>query len=204
MAKFDFQQYPSIQINLNTERPDKVSYNLNGVKYESEEDLPKIDIFSWAKEMGLKISDDGKTLTCYKTVRKRVFLDGIEVEGYFSFFDPNFRYFPGIFVSADKLDPCSTHECSHGLYGTSVGNALEYSSGYYDDQAILELAVDISDPDNYVIPYAVPEYFDFNEGVTHVLKIRPSKKLRFKTCYVVREVKVKEAYIDEATGEIYT
>lgn len=204
MAKFDFQRHPSIQINLNTEHHDKISYELNGVKYESEEDLPKIDIFSWAKEMGLKISDDGKTLTCYKTVRNHILLNGIEVRGYFSFFDANFRYFPGMFVHADELDPCSTHECSHGLYGTSVGEALNYSSEYYDDKAILELAVDISDPNNYVIPYTVPKYFNFYEGIKHVLKIRPSKKFRFKTCYVVREVKVKEAYIDEATGEIYT
>lgn len=151
-------------------------------QFENETALPPIDIREWAKSQGLKISEDGRTLTCYKTVHK--WLDGT----LHSLHDCNFVYKVGEFAVANDLDHNRFHSCSNGLHGCNLKEAI-----YYDETGtVLELKVDISDPENYVVPYE----FKFTG-------LEPSYKFRFKKCFVVKEVPVKAMWVNLETNEMW-
>lgn len=166
-------------------------------KILARHEVPAIDIYTWAKNNGLEI--DGKTLTCYKVVVKTK--GGV----YTSFHDPRFVYKIGEYVSANMLNRDCMDECSDGLHGASLRVADEYASVRKmlgQNFAYLELKVDISDPDNYVIPYS-----NMSGGFAmvdpDVYDIKPSNKIRFKKCYVVREVRFKIVAKDLDTAEEY-
>lgn len=204
MAGFAFgnPNYMGVGINGELKFPEFSKYDVDCVIYDKKADIPKIDIHEWAKTHGLKISEDGKTLTCYKVVRKIG-------DRYFSIYDPKFEYKIGEFVNSEKFDADHLNECSHGLHGASLKQAIIYSSGchFYDNSkvAFLELKVDISNPDNYVIPYSyiildMDRAYDLKSDTGYFSR---SSKIRFKKCFVTREVKLRKVYIDEETGEMH-
>lgn len=204
MAKFQFSNPNSDNVFISGELkyPEFRHYNVDCVIYDKKEDIPKIDIKEWAEFHGLKISEDGKTLTCYKTVRK-------SKDQYFSIYNRNFEYKIGEFISSDKFNNSQFEECSHGLHAASMRAAIAYSESYrcYSGAktTLLELKVDISDPDNFVIPYSTIIFDMFGESnMDHeTLYLTRGNKIRFKRCFVVREVKVRKVYVDEETGEQY-
>lgn len=177
---------------------EKPKYQLIGSDGEllKKSEVPKIDIHKWALKNGVKISEDGKTLTCYKAVLKS------DVEGgrYFAFHDSSFEYKIGEFASAD-LDLDQLNECSNGLHGASLKVADEYASTrkMLDvNVAYLELKVDISDPKDFVVPYTVMRNWHLDDTTC---TIKPSNKIRFGKCFVVREVEFKIVAKDINTGE---
>lgn len=204
MAVFAFgnPNYMGVGIDGELKFPEFKNYDVDSVIYDKQADIPKIDVREWAETQGLKISEDGKTLTCYKVVR--------QVDGrYFSIYDPKFEYKIGEFVNSEKFDADHLNECSCGLHGASLKQAIIYSNDchFYDNSkvAFLELKVDISDQDNYVIPYSYI-ILDINRCGTlnpDTCYYTRSSKIRFKKCFVAREVKFRKVYIDEETGELY-
>ena len=107
-------------------------------------------------------------------------------------------YKTGEYVFADKLDRFQFSECSSGLHAGNMACATEYINS--DDDVIIELKVDISDPSNYVIPYVSSGF----ESTYYNTVLRPShKKFRFLKAYVVREVPVKKVFYDESTGKMW-
>ena len=178
---------------VNFRPPADYKYECDDKVYETEDELPRIDVKKWAKNIGLEVSEDGNTLTCYKAVYKK---DG----KYFSIYDSSFFYEVGSYAIAEDLDLNQNDECSSGLHGTTLPLAHEYGLASCDTKAFLELKVDISDPDNFVIPYNIPFVVYDPEKL---IRVKPSDKIRFKKCYVVREVKVEVGFIDKETGKIH-
>lgn len=161
----------------------------------TKDDIPKVDLHWWADVHHLKMSEDGKTLTCYKAVEKT------ETGKYRSLSDPNFEYIIGEYASCYKFDTDQLDECSYGLHGTSLKGAEAYSRVsilYNKNVAYLELKVDVSNPDNYVIPY-----YGADNGVIWYREklLKPANKFRFKKCFVTREVQFKLVAKDINTGE---
>lgn len=197
---------PSIAGTFEPPSFDGYGFEYKGKIYFNKDELPQIDVKEWAKKQGLKISEDGKTLTCYKAVFK-------ENGTYFSIYDGAFKYEVGSFATAEKFDPSRFSECSSGLHGASMSYAYifgantfshYYGSGESLKRAILELKVDISDQDNFVVPYLDPLLCYLEDASERkIIYMQESTKFRFKTCFVEREVTVKEAYVDENTGEIW-
>lgn len=189
--------YPDDLANTCCSTMRKKMYRILGTdKILNKDEVPVIDIFTWAQNNGLEI--DGKTLTCYKVVDKTK--GGV----YTSFHDPTFVYKIGEFVSANILNRDHMDECTNGLHGASLREAYEYASTRKmlgKKFAYLELKVDISYPDNYVIPYT-----DMYGGWSRdpfVHDIKPSKKIRFLKCFVAREVRFKIVAKDLDTAEEY-
>lgn len=177
---------------------EKPKYQLIGSDGEllKKSEVPKIDIHKWALKNGVKISKDKKTLTCYKAVLKS------DVDGgrYFAFYDSSFEYKIGEFASAD-LDLDYLNECSNGIHGASLKVADEYASTrkMLDvNVAYLELKVDISDPKDFVVPYTVMRNWHLDDATC---TIKPSNKIRFRKCFVVREVEFKIVAKDINTSE---
>lgn len=189
--------YPDYLANVCCNPMGRETYQILGTdKVLSKDEVPPIDIHTWAKNNGLKI--DGKTLTCYKVVDKTK--SGV----YTSFHDPKFVYKIGEFMSANTLNRDHMDECSDGLHGASIREADEFATTRKmlgQKFAYLELKVDISNPDNYVIPYTVIHGgLNCGPGFHY---IKPSNKIRFKKCYVVREVRFKIVAKDLDTEEEY-
>lgn len=164
-----------------------------------EHEVPRVDIHEWAKSQGLKISDDGKTITCYKSVIR--YADG----SYHSILHPNFVYKIGEFAVAENnrlhMDQMSC--CSSGLHAGNMKCALDFQKGCVEKAALLELKVDISDPANYVIPYEIDAICADSRIPGSLYKLKPGNKFRFRTCYVVREVTLKQILMDVDTGEVW-
>lgn len=170
------------------------TYQVGDDKYVNKDDIPRVDIREWAKNVGLEISDDGKTITCYKAVHKVG--DGEYVPVMYA--SNGTVYKTGEYVFADKLDRSQFDECSSGLHAGNMACATEYINS--DDDVIIELKVDISDPDNYVIPYVCDSFHStYCNTVLHPSR----KKFRFLKAYVVREVPVKKVFYDESTGKMW-
>ena len=170
---------------------ESVLYRINSKIYKFNE-IPKIDIRLFAASQGLNISEDGKTLTCYKAVEK----DG---DVHRSWFDNDFVWKIGEYACSEKLDPSILNECSYGLHGCSIQNAFKFGFNSFPKcDSILELKVDISDPNNYVVPYrTIGSYF------SDVVELGLPDKFRFKKCFVAREVKIENCLLDPATGHKY-
>lgn len=181
----------------------KVKSYIHDGKMYPKDAVPDIDLKDWANKMGLKLSENGKTLTCYKTVIKT------EHGRYLAIMDNDFEYRVGEYAESEEFNPDKLMECSSGLHGTSVRDAITFAIGCGDSIALLELKVDVSDPNNFVIPYADPvyRYPNFPSLTTLDTSIgyleSKSNKIRFKRCFVAKEIKVKNVYINEETGEIY-
>lgn len=175
-------------------QPKQQTFQVGDDKYINKEDIPRVDIHKWAKNVGLEISDDGKTITCYKAVHKVG--DGEYVPVMYA--SNGTVYKTGEYVFADKLNRSQFDECSSGLHAGNMACATEYINS--DDDVIIELKVDISDPSNYVIPYVSD---GFHSTYCNTV-LRPShKKFRFLKAYVVREVPVKKVFYDESTGKMW-
>ena len=176
-------------------QPKQQTYQVGDDKYVNKDDIPRVDIHKWAKDVGLEISEDGKTITCYKAVHKVG--DGEYVPVMYA--SNGTVYKTGEYVFADKLDRSQFEECSSGLHAGNMTCACEYI-GHFGDDVIIELKVDISDPRNYVIPYVSDSF----ECTYYNIVLRPShKKFRFLKAYVVREVPVKKVFYDESTGKMW-
>lgn len=171
-------------------------YLLDEKIYDTASDIPKIDIKEWAKKQGLTISKDGKTLTCYKTVLKT------EAGKLISFYDPSFVYRVGEYVAAKEFDSNQLIECTSGLHACSIENADQFMRFTFGNEKVfLELKVDISDSNNYVIPYG---YAGDDYSLSNTVRvIVPSDKFRFRKCFVNRAMKLKlvQKYVNEETGE---
>lgn len=175
-------------------QPKQQTFQVGDDNYVNKNDVPRIDIHKWAKNVGLEISNDGKTITCYKAVHKVG--DGEYVPVMYA--SNGTVYKTGEYVFADKLDRSQFDECSSGLHAGNMACATEYIN--YDDDVIIELKVDISDSNNYVIPYVSSGF----ESTYYNTVLRPSnKKFRFLKAYVVREVPVKKVFYDESTGKMW-
>lgn len=181
--------------NLNTSYVEPC-YFIGDKRYNTKNEVPRIRVIEWARKHGLKISNDGKTLTCYKVALKTGTAE------YASFYDPTFRYIIGQYAEADMFDSDQFTECSCGLHGCNIRTADNFSGSYKDNdnKVFLELKVDISDPDNFVIPY-------HQRGGMSIINIylSESNKIRFKKCYVNRAMKLTliQKYFDEETGESF-
>ena len=176
-------------------QPRQKTYQVGDTKYDHEDDIPRVDIHKWAKDVGLEISEDGKTITCYKAVHK--IRDGEYVPVMYA--SSGTVYKTGEYVFADELDRSQFEECSNGLHAGNMECAFEYI-GHSGDDVIIELKVDISDPNNYVIPYVSDSY----QSIYWNTVLHPSRnKFRFLKAYVVREVPVKKVFYDKSTGKMW-
>lgn len=175
-------------------QPKQQTFQVGDDKYVNKDDIPPVDIHKWAKNVGLEISDDGKTITCYKAVHKVG--DGEYAPVMYA--SNGTVYKTGEYAFADKLDLYQFSECSSGLHAGNMTCATEYINS--DDDVIIELKVDISDPNNYVIPYVSAGLLSTYYNTV----LYPSnKKFRFLKAYVVREVPVKKVFYDESTGKTW-
>ena len=197
---FDRPIYPPVHFGVDCgvdcSQVEKPRYQLIGSDGEllKKSEVPKIDIHKWALKNGVKISEDKKTLTCYKAVLKTD--DG----RYLAFHDEHFEYKIGEFAST-SLDLDYLNECSSGLHGASLKIADEYANTRKmvgANVAYLELKVDISDPKDFVVPYTIMRNWHLDDTTC---TIKPSNKIRFRKCFVAREVEFKIIAKDTNTGE---
>ena len=169
-------------------------YFIGEKRYNTKSEIPRISVVEWARKQGLKISNDGKTLTCYKVALKT------GTKRYLSMYDHGFAYTVGDYAEADIFDSDQFTECSYGLHGCNVQTADAFASRSYNEENKAFLEVDISDPDNFVIPY----HQCTTLANTQIL-LKESDKIRFKKCYVNRVMNLSliKQYFDEETGESF-
>lgn len=109
------------------------------------------------------IKHDKKTAVFYKAVHHSQY-------GYFSDYNPNFKYVVGEEVY-EKCDPNRGNSFSYGIHVSHLNWALSFGSSW-NDLAILELEVDIN---SIVIPY-------FTDGRMRTSKVKVLREVPLEEC----------------------